>query len=343
MAKRSSKPQLQPSRLAEVAKLAAVSPATVSRAFNTPQLLSPRTLKRVTQAADKLNYLPDGLARSLRSKRSMVIGAIMPSLRHAYFATTVEGLQSEIARNGYTLLLGVAGFDLRAELESVRSMIRQGVDGFILVGRQHDPALLPLLEERGKPFVATWSYDRTLPSVGFDHRKAIQAAVDHLLDLGHEEFVAVMAFPGLDRERERCEGIEEALRRRGKVFGADRLIFAGGSALQDGRNAFRAARARHPGTTAIVCANDLLAAGVLMECSATSLSVPRQISVVGYGDLDIAAAMNPGITTVRTPAEEMGKIAARSLLAKLSGGAELEHIELETELVVRGSTGPLVS
>ena len=154
MAKRSSTPQLQPSRLAEVAKLAAVSHATVSRAFNTPQLLSPRTLKRVTRAADELNYLPDGLARSLRSKRSMVIGAIMPSLRHAYFATTVEGLQSEIARNGYTLLLGIAGFDMRAELESVRSMIRQGVDGFILVGRQHDPALLPLLEDRGKPFVA---------------------------------------------------------------------------------------------------------------------------------------------------------------------------------------------
>ena len=152
-----------------------------------------------------------------------------------------------------------------------------------------------------------------------------------------------MAFPGIDREQERSEGIADALRRRGKTFRAEQLIFAGGSALQDGRNAFRASRVRNPGATAIICANDLLAAGVMMECSATSLPVPRQISVVGYGDLDIAAAMNPGITTVRTPAEEMGKIAARSLLAKLSGGAELEHIELETELVVRGSTGPLVT
>jgi LacI family transcriptional regulator len=270
----------------------------------------------------------------------MVIGAVMPSLRHAYFATTVEGLQSEIAKNGYTMLLGVAGFDDLAELEAVRSMIRQGVDGFVLVGRQHDPALLPLLQERAKPFILTWSYDSALPSVGFDHRIAIQAAVDHLVDLGHEEFVALMAFPSIDRERERSAGIEDALRRRGKPFTKDRVIYAGGSALQDGRNAFRAARAKFPKATAIVCANDLLAAGALMECSAIGLTVPGQISVVGYGDLDIAAAMNPSITTVRTPAEDMGRLAARSLLAKLAEKAELDHIELATELVVRGSTGP---
>jgi LacI family transcriptional regulator len=339
-ARSKSTPRSQPARLAEVAKLASVSPATVSRAFNTPALLNPVTLRRVSEAAERLSYLPDGLARSLRRNRSMIIGAVMPSLRHAYFATTVEGLQFEIARNGYTLLLGVAGFDEKAELAAVRSMIQQGVDGFILVGRQHDPNLLPLLRERNKPFILTWSYDRELPSVGFDHRTAIQAAVDHLLDLGHEEFVVLMAFPAIDRERERSAGVEDALRRRGRPFGADRVIDAGGSALQDGRNAFRAARTRFPGATAFVCANDLLAAGALIECSANGLAVPAQVSIVGYGDLDIAAAMNPSITTVRIPAENMGRLAARSLLARLSDRAELEHIELATELVVRGSTGP---
>src|ERR1700744_95337 len=187
----------RPSRLAEVARLASVSPATVSRAFNSPSLLNAETLRRVTEAADQLGYQPDGLARSLRRNRSMVIGAVMPSLRHAYFATTVEGLQFELARNGYTLLLGVSGFDAQTELATVRSMIRQGVDAFVLVGRQHDPALIDLLRQRGKPFIFTWSYDSEFASVGFDHRKAIQPAVDHLLDLGHREFVALMAFPGV--------------------------------------------------------------------------------------------------------------------------------------------------
>jgi LacI family transcriptional regulator len=332
-----------PSRLTEVAKLAAVSPATVSRAFNAPHLLTAKTLARVSAAAKTLDYLPDGLARSLRRNRSMVIGAVMPSLRHAYFATTVEALRSEIAEKGYTLLLGAARHDARAELAAVRSMIRLGVDGFVLAGRRHDPELLPLLRARDKPFILTWCYDATLPSVGFDHRLAIQAAVDHLVDLGHREFVALMAMQTVDREQDRLAGIEEALARRGRPFGKDRVVYAGDSAPQDGRNAFRAARARFPHATAIVCANDLLAAGALMECSASGLSVPGELSVVGYGDLDIAAAMNPAITTVRAPAEKMGTLAGRLLLSRLAGEADLDHIELATELVVRASTGPVTS
>lgn len=328
-------------RLAEVARLAAVSPATVSRAFNAPNLLNAETLKRVTDAASRLNYIPDGLARSLRKNRSMVIGAVMPALRHAYFASTVEGLQAEIAKHGYTLLLAVSDFSETTELAAVRSMIRQGVDGFVLVGLQHDPALLPLLRELKKPFLITWSYDQTIASVGFDHRKAIQPAIDHLLDLGHRDIVAIMAFLNVsDRERERLAGIQQAFANRGLPFSDHRVIYAGGSGLQDGRNALRSARARFPKMTAAICANDLLAAGTLMECAAGGLSIPGDMSVVGYGDLDIAAAINPAITTVRTPADEMGRLAAQCLVGKLAGRDVLEHIELATELIVRGSTGP---
>ncbi|WP_022720586.1 LacI family DNA-binding transcriptional regulator [Rhodopseudomonas sp. B29] len=341
MPDRSTKsPSARPSRLAEVAELAAVSPATVSRVFNAPHLVGAETLKRVTEVAERLNYAPDGVAASLRRHRSLVVGAVMPSLRHAYFASTVEGLQSELAGSGYTLLLGVSQFDDQAELGAVRSMIRQGVDGLVIVGRRHDPALLPLIADSGKPYVLTWSYDAELPSVGVDHRKAMQAAVDHLLDLGHRDFAALMAFPSIDREQERIAGITDALSRRGLSFTPDRLIDAGGSSLQNGRNAFRSARARYPSATAIVCTNDLLAAGVLMECSAGGIAVPRDLSVVGYGDLDVAAALNPPMTTVRVPSEEMGRIAARSLVSRLNGKDDLLHIEIATELVVRSSSGP---
>ena len=230
---------------------------------------------------------------------------------------------------------------MKAELAAVRSMIRQGVEGFVLVGTQHDPALLPLLRDRGKPFIITWSYDSVLASVGFDHRRAIQPVVNHLLDLGHRDIVAIMAFLNVsDRERERLAGIEDAFAQRGMSFRPDRVIYAGGSGLQDGRNALRAARVRVPSATAVVCANDLLAAGALMECSASGLSVPRDFSITGYGDLDIAAAMNPPITTVKTPADDMGRMAAECLLARLAGQETLDHIELATELIVRGSTGP---
>ncbi|MDB5654740.1 MAG: hypothetical protein JWQ94_2353 [Tardiphaga sp.] len=336
-----SSTQVTGSRLAEVARLAAVSPATVSRAFNAPNLLNAKTLRRVTEAAKTLNYIPNGLARSLRCNRSMVIGAVMPALRHAYFASTVEGLQSEIARRGYTLLLAISQFNEATELAAVRSMIRQGVDGFVLVGMQHDLALLPLLRDLDKPFIITWSYDETIASVGFDHRKAIQPVVNHLLDLGHRDIVTTMAFLNVsDRERERLAGIEDAFARRGLPFSSERVIYASGSGLQDGRNAFRTAQTRFPDATAVICANDLLAAGTMMECAARGLSVPRDISVVGYGDLDIAAAMNPPITTVRTPADEMGRLAASMLLTKIAGQDGLDRVELTTELIVRGSTGP---
>ncbi len=332
------------STLADVARSARVSPATVSRAFNTPHLLTPETLQRVNTAAQKLRYLPDGLARSLRRNRSMVIGAVMPALRHAYFASTVEGLQATIARHGYTLLLAVSDFDEQTELAAVQSMIRQGVDGVVLVGLQHAPALLPLLQDRGKPFVITWSYDPVLASVGFDHRRAVQPLISHLIDLGHREIVAVMAFLDVsDRERDRLAGIADTLARHGLRFPPEHVIYAGGSSLQDGRNALRAARARCPDATAVVCANDLLAAGAMMECAAAGLQVPGDLSITGYGDLDIAAAMSPPLTTIKTPAAEMGRLAADCLLKTLAGEATLDHIELATELIVRGSTGPMRS
>lgn len=329
------------STLLEVARLAGVSPASVSRAFNSPQMLSPATLRRIQAASASLNYQPDGLARSLRRNRSMVIGAVMPSLRHAYFATTVEGVQSAIARRGYTLLLATSNFDEQIEFEAVQSMIRHGVDGFVLVGLQHDPRLLELLDQRGKPYVITWSFDRKLPSVGFDHRRAMASLVMHLLDLGHRDVVAVLAFLKVsDRERDRLAGVADAFEARGLHFASDHVVYAGGSGLQDGRNALRAARERFPAATAIVCANDLLAAGALMECAAQGVSVPHDLSITGYGDLDIALAVNPPLTTVRTQAHDMGRIAAEGLLARVAGEEALEHVELPTELILRGTTGP---
>ena len=325
--------------MAEVALQAGVSPATVSRAFNSPELLSRATLTRVMAAAAELHYLPDGVARSLRRNRSMVIGAVIPSLKHAYFASTVQGLQATLATQGYTLILATSEFDEAAEFAAVTSMLGQGVDGVVLVGKSHDARLMNLLKERAKPCILTWSYDATQPSVGFDHFRAIQPLVHHLIDLGHRDMVAIMAFLKVsDRERERLEGIKHVFAARGLEFSMDSVIYAGGSGLQDGRNALRVALERKS-VTAVICGNDLLAAGALMECSARGVRVPDDLSITGYGDLDLAGAMNPAITTVRLDAEEMGGLAATCLLARLAGSEPLDRIELMTQFVVRGSTG----
>lgn len=339
-----AEPQPAPSRLVEVAHLARVSPATVSRAFNAPHLLRASTLERVNAAAARLRYVPDGLARSLRRNRSMVIGAVVPSFRHAYFAAMVEGLQRAAAKQGYAVLLGTSDFDEGKELASVEAMVRQGVDGIILVGRQHDIGLLAFLRDQSKPFILTWSYDPDLPSVGVDHRRAMQPAVAHLLDLGHRDMVAILAFLAVsDRERARLDGIADAFAARGLAFAPERVIASEGSSLQQGRDAFRRARRRFPRATAAICANDLLAAGVLAECRAQGLDVPGEISVLGYGGLDVGAASWPAIATVQIPSEEMGRQAAECLLARLAGAPIPDRIELATEFLPRASTGAVVN
>lgn len=325
----------------EVARRAGVSPATVSRAFNSPEQLNQATLKRVTEAAQALRYQPNGVARSLRRSRSMAIGAVIPSFRHGYFGSMVQGLQAGCRNGGYSLLIANSDYDEKKELDAVHAMIRQGVDGLVLVGVQRDPELTQLLEQGGIPAIVTWSYSREVPSIGFDHRKAMAMATRHLIDLQHERFAVIMAFLRVsDRERERLAGIEDALAAKGLPLRPDQIVFAGGSGLQDGRNAMRALLQRNPETTAVVCANDLLAAGALMECRAQGIAVPERLSITGYSDLEVAAAMDPGITTVSTPSERLGLMAAEWLARKLAGEAVVDSCELETQLIIRGSTGP---
>ena len=325
----------------EVARRAGVSPATVSRAFNSPHQLNPDTLKRVTEVAQALRYQPNGVARSLRRNRSMAIGAVIPSFRHGYFGSTVEGLQAGCRKAGYSLLIATSDYDEKQELDAVHAMIRQGVDGLVLVGLQRDPELEALLEQGGIPYIVTWSYSQDVPCIGFDHQKAMERVTRHLLDLGHERFAVIMAFLRVsDRERDRLAGIAAALAARGVPLPGDRILFAGGSGLQDGRNALRAVLQQHPDTTAVICANDLLAAGAIMECRSRGIAVPERLSITGYSDLELASAMEPGITTIRTPAEKLGHMAAEWLAHKLAGEPVMASCELETELIIRGSTGP---
>ncbi|AMM26362.1 LacI family DNA-binding transcriptional regulator [Variovorax sp. PAMC 28711] len=328
----------------EVARQAGVSPATVSRAFNSPHQLNQDTLKRVTAAAQALRYQPNGVARSLRRSRSMAIGAVIPSFRHGYFGSMVEGLQVGCRNAGYSLLIATSDYDEKKELDAVHAMVRQGVDGLVLVGVQRDPELAVLLEQSGLPCIVTWSYSPDVACIGFDHQKAMDNATRHLLDLRHERFAVIMAFLRVsDRERDRLAGIEGALAARGLPLPADRIVFAGGSGLQDGRNAMRAVLQQHPDTTAVICANDLLAAGALMECRTQGIAVPERMSITGYSDLEVAAAMDPGITTVSTPSEKLGLLAAEWLARKLAGETVMERCELETQLIIRGSTGPAAS
>jgi LacI family transcriptional regulator len=330
-----------PPSVADVARLAGVSPATVSRAFNAPALLGAPTLERVQRAAQQLGYQPYGLARSLRRRRSMVVGIVMPSLRYAYYAGTLERLQALLAQAGYTVLLISANHDAQAELDGVRALMAQGVDGVVLFGRPLHDESAALLLRRGVPHLRCWSALDGEPSVAFDHGAAMADVVHHLVGLGHLQLALVVPFQALgDRLRGRLAAVREALAGHGLPLHPQAVVDDGGLDAPAGREALRTLRARGVTATAVVCSNDLIAAGVLLEAQSLGLRVPQDLSVTGYNDSSLASAFEPAITSVDTPVELHAQEVARVLVAALRDGEPIPRIRLPTELRVRASSGP---
>lgn len=326
---------------ADVARLAGVSPATVSRAFNAPALLDPQTLERVRQAAARLEYRPHGVARSLRSRRSLIIGVLIPSLQNTYFAETVERVQALLAERGYTVVIASSHYDPEAEHAAVRAMTRQGVDAVLLVGRPLDDRTRGLLQQFGIPGLRCWVWMDEPPCVGFDHDAALRQVAVHLLSLGHRRFALVVPFIALrDRLRSRQSAIRDALADAGVALPAAAVVDDQGFGLPGGRAALQELTRRGEVPTAVVCSNDLIAAGVILQARAQGLRVPVDLSVTGYNDLDLASAFEPPITTVATPMAEHASRVVDALMALLEGEMPAPDGPLVTQLVVRGSTGP---
>ena len=333
---------LERSSARDVARLAGVSTATVSRALNLPDSVDPATLSRVQAAIEKLRYVPHGAARALRSRRSDMIGAVVPSFDYALYARTTSALQREADTRGYALVLAAHYYDLQTEVRVTQQMVQHGVDAFVFVGVDHDPALYALLDRYGRPYVLTWGVDHSglHPSIGFDNRAATYAMTRHLLDLGHRRFALISApTAGNDRSRERGAGVRAALATAGLTL-EDEAIRHAPIALESGAAAMRELLARRPRPTAVIATNDVFAVGAMLACREAGVAIPDDISITGVDNTDLGATQTPGLTTIRTPIVEIGRAAALQLLARLEGEpAELQQ-QLPFELVKRGSTGP---
>lgn len=329
-------------KLADVARLARVSTATVSRTLTQPDKVKPATAARIRQAVQALGYVTHGAARALASRRTQTIGAVIPTLDNAIFANTAHALQKTLDDAGYTLLLACHDFDADVEARVTRALIERGVDGLVLLGVTHHPSVLRMIDTQQMPYVLTWALDASgrHPCVGFDNRAAAVRIARHLLDLGHREFAMISGvLAGNERAAERLEGVRDALSGRGITLAPGRVLqkpytFSAG---RDGvRELLRGAQP----PTAIICGNDVLAIGALAECQSMGVAVPRQVSVTGFDDLEIAAVVTPALTTVHFPTAELGAYAARHLLARIGGKPFEMRTELPVELVVRASTAP---
>jgi LacI family transcriptional regulator len=335
-------PQKARSGAKDVARLAGVSTATVSRVLNHSQQVDPVTRQRVLDAASKLRYVPHGAARTLRSHRSKMVGAIVPSFDYALYARTTSALQQRLDQRGYALVLAEHHYDLGAESRIASQLVEHGVDAFMLVGLDHEQGLFTLLEDYGRPYVLTWGVDplQRHPSIGFDNQAATYRAARHLIAQGHRR-IGLLSAPllGNDRARARGEGLRAALAEHGLALDPRHVVHEPISlaSAEAGMHRLLQAPAR---PTAVVATNDVFAVGAMLACRQAGVSVPHEMSITGVDNTDLGATQTPGLTSVATPIVDIGRAAADQLVARLEGSSWEAFQQYPVDLVVRGSTAP---
>lgn len=328
--------------LADVARLANVSTATVSRCLNSPDRVGKDTRERVMKAVNELGYAPNFGAQALAARQTNTIGAVIPTMENAVFARGLQAFQEELGRHGKTLLLASSAYDAELEEQQIRALVARGADALLLIGYDREPEIYRFLDKRGVPTLIAWSFNpaETRIAVGFDNRAAMRALARDVIAQGHRNIACITApTRSNDRARGRVEGIRDAKAEAGQDP-AEVMILETPYGIGTGEEAFRQVMAQAPDTTAIMCVNDVLAVGALRAARAMGLRVPEDISVTGFDDIEIAALADPELTTVHVPHREMGRRAARRLIEVLQDNVMGQSKELPTEIKMRQSLGP---
>lgn len=335
-------PNLHSVTLRQVAERACVSTATVSRVLNSPAAVRDDRRQRVLKAISELSYVPHGPAQALVSRRTGTIGAVVPTLNNGLFADCIAALQTRLNQEGYVLLLATSEYDEAREVEEVSALLRRGVDALMLVGGMHSAEVYARVENRKVPLVLTWTLESEAgyDCVGFDNTGAASRLTEYLLDLGHRRFgIIAGVVQGNDRAAGRVKGFTQALIARGIDMDSVPIIECP-YAIGEGRIAMRTLLRLNEIPTAVLCGNDIQAFGAIAECHASGISVPRQISIAGYDDNEMATCVTPPLTTVRVRPQKIGEQAAAVLLAKLRGTHARQSIDVQAEVILRQSTAP---
>ncbi|KMO72227.1 LacI family transcriptional regulator [Mycolicibacterium chubuense] len=328
----------------DVARLAEVHKATVSRALNaqTRGQVNAETLKRVKKAARQLGYVPNAMARGLRTSRSMTIGVIIPDLMNPIFPPMIRGIERVLQAQGYTVLIANTDSHDDVEISVFESLLQRRVDGFILAtGRLDDQ---PVVEEAAAADVPVVLVNRGsgiggYPLVSGDNAGGIALAVAHLVELGHRNIVHAAGPPNFSTTRSRAEAFEVAATKAGVRH---ETVYAAALTIEAGFDvADQLLKKAGPIPTALVAGNDLVALGLIRRLRAEGLRCPEEMSVVGFNDMPFAEDFWPPLTTVHMPLREIGAEAARLLLRGIEAGEQdAATLTLPVSLVVRGSTGP---
>ncbi len=328
--------------LDDVAKMAGVSTATVSRCLNNPDRVVKATRERVQSAVDALGYTPNFAARVMAAKRTFTIGAIIPTMENAIFARGLQAFQEELYQHGYTLLVSSSAYKPDIEEEQIRTLAARGADGLLLIGHDRDPKIYEFLDRRKIPTLAAWSFapDAPVPSIGFDNRAAMNALASRVIAKGHTQIGVISGISaGNDRARLRIEGVKDAARQNG-LHTEHLTIIETPYEIENGAAAFSKLMSQATRPTAILCGNDVLAVGALRRAQDIGLHVPKDVSITGFDDIELARIVSPALTTVHVPHREMGRKAALQLVEMVEKQITGQGEQLATSIIEGQSLGP---
>lgn len=324
-----SSPAIAPSNgatLVSVAKAASVSLATASRVFSNPELVRRDTAERVLRAAGELGFRPNLLGAKLRAQRTRIVGVMLPTLENAVFAECWRGIEEAALAQGYSLMLVTSRYEPERERERIEYLLRHRVDGMVLtVADAARSAVLDQLDAEGVPYVLAYNQAPSRGkrhSVSVDNRVSARAGVETLIAAGHRRIAVVSgAFVASDRARQRHAGYQDAMRAHG-LESLPPLSLPAHTPTQTPADVERIRRliAAPRAPTALFCTNDMLAIGVISILKRLGLSVPGDISVLGYDGIELGGLLEPPLSTVVQPNNEIGARALARLLERLKAG-----------------------
>jgi len=332
-------------RLAEVAKKAGVSEATVSRVLNGKPGVAESTRAAILTALDVLGY---ERPTQLRGERARLIGLVLPELQNPIFPALAEVVGGALAQRGFTPVLCTRTAGGLSEADYVEMLLEQQVSGVVFAGGQYAEADAPhehylrLLDVRLPVVLVNAAAEHLdFPRVSTDDAVAVEQAFGHLAALGHERIGLILGPSDHMPSRRKLAAFEQAAGQIGLAYESgwvERTMFS----LEGGQAA--ANRLLDRGITGIVCGSDLIALGAVRAARRSGLRVPDQVSVVGYDDSSLMSCTDPPLSTVRQPIEAMGRAAVAMLVGQIDGATvTADELLFEPELVVRGSTGPAVA
>lgn len=330
-------PQRRPT-LKDIAQVAGVSPSTAARALSGEGYVGAAASKRVLAAADKLGYVPDALARSLRKQVSRSIGVLVSDLRNPFYADLAAGIGRHARTHGYTMMLSENGGSPEEELSAAKAFVATRVAGVVVTPVSQEVSSY-LLRQR----VAVVEADREFAtgrcdSVVVDNMAASQRLSEHLISLGHSRIALLIDETDWTTGRERFHGYQESLARSGITADPD-LLVAAGSDVSAARKAAVGLLVRRDRPTAVFSANNVLAEGVWRAAQDLGLRVPADLSLVSFDDAPWMSMVTPGVTAVAQDAVALGQAAIDALLSRIENpGTPARRVVIDAEIQARGST-----